>query len=824
MSDINIYYQDTYNTELSLNLIQTELTYLANDNVLLNKYLTSEFNIRNESQQYDFNLRDIQVRLNEKLNLVDNQYTTKPIKFSMPDNSNNNVCLIIYDSSFQLVDKTYYINKLYIRPSSLNESIYSDISNSQILANRIPYLKLDNSGGEILKASIYNNHFYLYTAGYDICGNLKINQINESLPFANDINNDINYLFPPTMLMQDISYTHLAVENTIFDSSINLYSERSIYNSYSQKISASSYGYKSAITNPLYTNADNSNNIYYVEDKNFFANNLLSTVYIPEESSFNYVYDYIQHDFNTTSWFTPLKKFDKNLGIFIGQFVFSEDAKGVMCHEFYQDISAKNWNDQDFTSSSNVPFTAFLDISGGQLYFTPDVYFNSSLDKKQFFDDFSGNEKSGIHDISSLYSSIHNYDSDSGDFSANYYNDGFEYYAKFLSLFFKTNDKYFIYNQQKNEDATSYDISSVALKNNNKYDISYSNEVTTNNLNQYTDFPFVYKDSRLSDLSLNHKKILESTYKHANQYFSSYPPDISQSIVISSIDTNTDNSYNFLILDLSYSIDWPSEPEKQELYNKNFINPIFNNTKTLIIGRDRYMNILNTLSDGDKDSIEVSNNIYHFNHYTSLENLIINNNNIKPFTLINYDRLGLPIKSNLVECKSLKKIYFPSDISFTTSDYNVLKGTTIKKIYINKIKRDISNALLYNVTEISANVYFDNYFTNTTKEQFYFTAEQDTNVLSITTFPFSSSYNNMTFVENFTDISDIEQQLYKTKPFYIIINIPDSYIFKSDNTTNIKMGTNMLIFNSNQTYDMSYNFKYYQSDIFSNLASSFKIT
>ena len=742
----------------------------------------------------------------------------------MPDNSNNNVCLIIYDSSFQLADKTYYINKLYIRPSKLNKSIYSDISQSQILANRIPYLKLDNSGGEILKASIYNNLMYRYTAGYDICGNLQINPINEPPTLTVDISNDINYLFPPNNSIQDNSYTHLAVENTFFDSSINLYSERSIYNSYSQKISASSYGYKSAITKqPLHSNADNSNNIYYVEDKNFFANNLLSTVYIPEESSFNFVYDYIQHDFNTTSWFTPLKKFDNNVGIFIGQFVFSEHAKGVMCHEFYQDISAKNWNDPHFTSSSNVPFTAFLDISGGQLYFTPDVYFNSSLDKKQFLDNLSGNEKSGIIDISGLYDSIYNHaDADSADFSANYYNDGFKYYAKFLSLFYKTNSKSFIYNQQKNADNSTYDISSVAFSVDNKYKISYSYEVTAENLNQYTDFPFVYKDSRLASLNQHYKKILESTYKHANEYFSSYPPDISQSIVISSIDPDRDNSYNFLILDSSYSLSWIHREE--ESYNKNFINPIFNNTKTLIIGRDGYMNILNILSNGEKQSIDVSNNTYQFNEYRSLENLIINNN-LNQFILINHDSEGATNNSNFKECKSLKKVYFPHDISFSTSDYNVVKGTTIKKIYINEITEVISNALLYNKTEISANVYFDNYFTNRTKEQFYFTTEgETTNVLSITTFPFSSLYNNITFVKNFTDISDIEQHLYKTKPFDIIINLPESYTLQSDNRTNIIMGPNILIFNSNQTYDMSYNFKHYQSDISNNSASSYTIT
>ena len=106
------------------------------------------------------------------------------------------------------------INRLYLKQKNSSTQNFTDASalplDPYILANRIPYLKLNKDSGYMLKRydSVQDGSstIQIYKSGYDSNNNLRENTVltisSENLPYSN-INRNTNYMYPPTKELID---------------------------------------------------------------------------------------------------------------------------------------------------------------------------------------------------------------------------------------------------------------------------------------------------------------------------------------------------------------------------------------------------------------------------------------------------------------------------------------------------------------------------------------------------------------------------------------------------------------------------------------------
>ena len=384
MSDITKY---NLQSNVQLNNIKYKID---NSNVLYQEVLNSIADNKNEiylsesfdeSQNFKFNVRDLQLNILENENSLrsnNNQYyndlsnsinnNIKEISYNILDNKNF-LSTILYDN-ITISNESYTRNKLYLRANYYN-NISAIFDTKKILVNKILYLTLNT--GSIIKRSdkILDNklsEISLFESYYDSSNNAKSNTINTININDQDlkiIDSNINKLldnkiekflnlFPPTD-SNDISdnYSYLNCGNNS-DLSYNFnftYNYRNKINSYN---------------NTLTKGVESSNDLFLLDQVNPYNYNLLNT-----DLSDNI-------DYNNKCWFTPDKDLNESKGHLVGQFVFSNDANGYMAYQYFYNSEV----DEDIVSNDSnnkLPYTLYINIVNGVMQFPNNQIYHKDL-------------------------------------------------------------------------------------------------------------------------------------------------------------------------------------------------------------------------------------------------------------------------------------------------------------------------------------------------------------------------------------------------------------------------------------------------------------
>lgn len=547
-------------------------------------------------------------------------YTTPDITNN--DTSNNFYNAVTYES-IDVSNTPLVINKLFLRTNPVHDRS----NNLRILVNRILYLSLDNDSGYLIKRSddVTKKTITLFKSGYDQGGKLTNKKLCvipslESISFENlSIRSNFNNLFPATYDLSDI-YTHLGVgkHNVLEQDTIGSLNQTTSYlNSYGQKVILPNRGVESM---PI--KDDNMRRLIHMDTPNPFAKNLLYTVF-DASNAINDV-DTSSNpniDFNIRNWLVSEEDLAPPRGNQVGQFVFTDDAKGEMAYQYFYDRDLS-----DITIGKKMPYTVFFNISGGKLEFSEQEYQklafpNADIDISSIATaaDISN---SNFFDLSGL-----NLDDNQmpSDFSTNFlvFKESYEYkyLAEIAATYFKSNDKFYY-----KVDGTEPDLSFhyVEWKDNNLNYDSVDQDNSSVMLSIIPTHGFFFGQTNNYDNS-DFKSVLDRFYRHANRMIFANPPDLSSTLyfaypdyVVEDLNSKTTVPTYIAVTRAISSENFDTNDFIRTLVGIDLTETNFLNIRSIIVGKDR---ILGSQLNDNSDRTLVDNGTLQYVNIQKLQNL-----------------------------------------------------------------------------------------------------------------------------------------------------------------------------------------------------------
>ena len=415
-------------------------------------------------------------------------------------------------------------------------------------------------------------------------------------------------------------YTHLGVgaHNVLEQDTIGSVNQTTSYiNSYGQKVILPNRGVES-----MSINDSNMRRLIHMDTPNPFAKNLLYTVFdasnaisgVDNSSNPNI-------DFNVRNWLVSEEDLAPPRGNQVGQFVFTDDAKGEMAYQyFYQsDLS-------DITIGKKMPYTVFFNISGGKLEFSEQEYqkfaFTGPLIDISSIASAADISKSPLFDLSSL--NLNDYIMPS-DFSTNFlvFKESYEYryLAEIAATYFKSNNKFYY-----KVDGTEPDLSFHYVEwKHNSLDYGSVDKNSDLSLSIIPTHGFFFSsDSNSKYNDSDFKSVLDKFYRHANRMIFANPPDLSSTLYFAYPDYDNATTAAPSYIAVTHSID------NAKFENNTFILTLtgstnidiydgnFSNIRSIIVGKNK---ILGSQLNNNEYRKLLDNGILNYENIENLQNL-----------------------------------------------------------------------------------------------------------------------------------------------------------------------------------------------------------